>query len=112
LMTNNRKTSSAFVIAAFVGAIGGFAFWAVFLYFIFAFPDAQGGIGLVISPFCSATFGALLSPAVWGIVSGSRGGGFFLAFIAIFLMILILSWFISEIWQLTHPVTVEAARHT
>ncbi len=93
------KPKSAFLIAAFAGTVGGFAFWAVFLYFIFAYPDAQGAIALMISPFCAATFGGLMSVAVWGAVSSSRGKRWtmFLAAPAILLLVLLLSWFVSEI---------------
>ena len=87
---NGQKTMSASVLAASAGAIGGFAFWVLLLFFIFAYPDAQGGIALMFSPFYSATFGVLLCIAVWGAVSSSRGKrwAILLAIPAVLLMLL------------------------
>ncbi len=98
---DNRRPG-ALTIAACVGAVGGFGVLLLFLFFIFAFPDAQGGIGLVFAPFFSAAVGILLAASTWGIVTAKRGNyaALALALPALCVLVLLLSWFISEIQQI------------
>ena len=101
-MPNNNQQTSTLAVAACVGAVGGFGIWFLFLFFLFAFPDAQGGIGLVISPFFSTAVGVLLAASTWGFLSARRGNdlAIVLALPAVVFLLMMLAWFISEIWQL------------
>jgi len=57
-----------------IGALGGLAFWVVFVALCFGVPDRQSSwLGLMISPCCSATFGCLLGFAAWSLIKSRRG---------------------------------------
>lgn len=98
---DSQATSPA-LTAGCMGLIGGLCFWALFLFFIFAFPDPQSGIGLALSPFLSAAFGLFLAIAAWGAISVRRGKAWAILVMvpAAGLVLLLFWWFLSEIAEM------------
>lgn len=83
------------------GAVGGIAIWLLFVTLLFAFPDPQNGIGLLISPFFSGIVGMLVAVIVGGAVAIHRGQHFVivLVFPASLVLLGLLYWFVSELIQ-------------
>ena len=103
------------------GGIAAVAFFAVFVAFVFSLHDAQGGIGVVISPFLASWVGISVGFIVrgWQILrplkektelteesnEENKLAGFGLLYLILgFIGIVVIAlWLWSEGYQATHP---------
>lgn len=104
---------SPIAVGSSVGIVAALLFWMAFVTLIFSISDAQGAIGLALSPCFALWFGGSVGAIVFAMKSLDTPN----AVVAIapmiigVLAIVVLAMFLgSEIYQMTHPTVYPAYR--